>query len=670
MKRICYKLCLLTLLALFNIPANAQFKVVGYVPTWGGGLNTPSTRVDFTKLTHINIAFVNPTNDAGDLEVPANLANFVAAAHDNNVKVLISMAGATINATRWANLQNDANRAGFVAKIAAYLTTYNLDGVDIDLEGNNIGVNYEKFILALDAALPSDKLLTAAVAQWNGYAISDGALEKFDFINLMAYDATGPWNVNVTGQHSSMAIANRDLNYWRDRGVANEDLILGVPFYGHWFNTTPDPNTAGSTEYSVIVASYPGSENTDVVNLGPNHNVWYNGIPTIKEKTSLALEEAGGIMIWQILQDASGPKSLLNAIDEVVDAAVNNTAPIVSITSPANNATFTEEQTITIDVTATDPDETGAITKVIFYAGTTKIAEDIEAPFTFDWIGAGSGTYALTVKALDNAYGQTVSDPITITVGPGTEAPFGGTHWAIPGKIEAENFNIGGQGVSYNDITPANQGGAYRTGSVDIEACEDIGAGYNVGYIATGEWLQYHVNVTTAGSYDIKVRVASQSTQTKKLHIEMDEVNISGDITIPNTNGWQKWQTVTVPGIALTEGEKTMRLVLTGEFNLNYVEFADAVLGTSNPVTSFTHFTVQPNPFNEYASINFSLKNAGETKVIIFDEMGKEIKILANQFMQAGSNTIDFDASSLHQGIYMCQIIQNGEAKILKLVKQ
>jgi hypothetical protein len=64
------------------------------------------------------------------------------------------------------------------------------------------------------------------------------------------------------------------------------------------------------------------------------------------------------------------------------------------------------------------------------------------------------------------------------------------------------------------------------------------------------------------------------------------------------------------------------------------------------------------------------LKNAGETKVIIFDELGKEIKTLANKFMQAGSNTIEFDASSFHQGIYMCQIIQNGEAKILKLVKQ
>src|SRR5258708_20942217 len=69
-----------------------------------------------------------------------------------------------------------------------------------------------------------------------------------------------------------------------------------------------------------------------------------------------------------------------------------------------------------------------------------------------------------------------------------SEAPFGGTAWAVPGKVEAENFDTGGEGVAYHDNEAANQGGQYRTSDgVDIEATTDTGAGYNVGWTATGE---------------------------------------------------------------------------------------------------------------------------------------------------------------------------------------
>src|SRR4029453_5700294 len=90
----------------------------------------------------------------------------------------------------------------------------------------------------------------------------------------------------------------------------------------------------------------------------------------------------------------------------------------------------------------------------------------------------------------DNNGATTTSAATMIHVLPGpTSTPFGGTAAAIPGTVEAENFNDGGAGIGYLDNTPGNQGGAYRSTDVDIQTTSDIGGGYKVSFIAPGEWL-------------------------------------------------------------------------------------------------------------------------------------------------------------------------------------
>jgi Tol biopolymer transport system component len=140
---------------------------------------------------------------------------------------------------------------------------------------------------------------------------------------------------------------------------------------------------------------------------------------------------------------------------------------------------------------------------------------------------------------------------------PATQSPYGGTAWAVPGKIEAENYDNGGQGTSYNDDTSGNSGGVYRNDGVDIEGSTDTGGGYNVGYITTGEWLEYTVNVTAAGTFSLQVRVAAAAAG-GSLHVEMNGTNVSGSIAVPNTGGWQTWQTVTVNTSSITSGQKVM----------------------------------------------------------------------------------------------------------------
>ena len=82
-----------------------------------------------------------------------------------------------------------------------------------------------------------------------------------------------------------------------------------------------------------------------------------------------------------------------------------------------------------------------------------------------------------------------------------------------------------------------------------------LGGGYNVGWIAPGEWLQYSVNVTSAGSYTFAGRVAA-SGQGGSFHVEMNGANVTGSITIPDTGGWQSWQTVTRT-VSLSAGAQT-----------------------------------------------------------------------------------------------------------------
>lgn len=298
------------------VSAHAQKVVIAYVPNFRY-IPDMVDKIDYSKLTHIDIAFENPANDDGDLSFNESEVALIDKAHANKVKVLISIGGGGASENkaliaRYFDLQTDAKRAGFVAKLADYVKAHNFDGIDVDLEGPAIGKDYGAFVTDLSRALvPSGKLITAAVSQgYGGDKIPDSTFDALSFVNIMAYDNTGPWDPNKPGQHSSMDDATKTVGYWLGRGLPKAKVVLGVPFFGYGFGKD---YRKGDYSYSEIVNTFPGAEQLDQV----GNTIWYNGIPTIKAKAKYVMDQGlAGVMIWSLDADAPGAKSLLSAIND------------------------------------------------------------------------------------------------------------------------------------------------------------------------------------------------------------------------------------------------------------------------------------------------------------------------------------------------------------------
>lgn len=175
-----------------------------------------------------------------------------------------------------------------------------------------------------------------------------------------------------------------------------------------------------------------------------------------------------------------------------------------------------------------------------------------------------------------------------------SQSPYSGSPVSIPGRVESERYDLGGEGIAYHDTEASNFGGQFRADGVDIEQCFEAGCGYAVAYINQNEWLKYAVNVAESGSYNFSFRVASPTGSSA--HIEIDGQNVSGNIIVPNTGGFHNWQTVVKLAIPLSAGNHSVRFVADGgSFNFNWFEILTAVnippIASMNFPTTFTSVT-------------------------------------------------------------------------------
>lgn len=150
---------------------------------------------------------------------------------------------------------------------------------------------------------------------------------------------------------------------------------------------------------------------------------------------------------------------------------------------------------------------------------------------------------------------------------PGPGRPFRGHVHVIPGTIEAEDFDEGGEGVAYHDAEPENlerKRPAYRDGGVDLESRAAASNRYNLGWTRAGEWLAYTVDVREAGTYRVEMMVASEKAG-GRFHVEFGGVDRTGAIMLPDTGGWERLAPLVKDGVRLEKGTYVMKVVMDAD---------------------------------------------------------------------------------------------------------
>jgi chitinase len=293
--------------AMANGRAAADFMVIGYLYTQS---LEEVDRIQYGKLTHVNYSFVLPTVNGGltDVDAPV-MTRLVERAHAHGVKVGLAVGGWNDGNTSGfeAMAASPAQRATFVANLISLVDSYALDGIDMDWEYPNAASSTDFLSLMRELSVklrPQGKLLTLAViaeGDEHGRFIPAEIFPVIDALNIMSYD----WKYQTGVHHSPYEVAESSLDYWVGRGCPKEKAVLGVPFYGR------SPEKA--LTYRQILAQDAEAPGKDAVD-----GVLYNGLATMRRKTSLAMRKGGGIMFWELTQDTTDATSLLGAIDETV----------------------------------------------------------------------------------------------------------------------------------------------------------------------------------------------------------------------------------------------------------------------------------------------------------------------------------------------------------------
>lgn len=194
-----------------------------------------------------------------------------------------------------------------------------------------------------------------------------------------------------------------------------------------------------------------------------------------------------------------------------------------------------------------------------------------------------SGVYTTTleVKYIDN---QVEQKEFTIEVSPvlpETQAPFGGSPKVTETQIQFEDFDYGGEGVSYQDTNTENNGDSnHRFGyGPDVVNTNDEEGAFDVAFIEDGEWLEYTVFVESASLYDFSFRLLSD---TDDASIKIQEV-VGGTVTDIGTTGLISntesiYKTIQVDDIALSSGQHVIRLLFSGSgIKANFFEIINTV---------------------------------------------------------------------------------------------
>jgi len=320
-------LCAVCLFLSFRVEASQMtdtsrshsFRITAYLTLDNPIPESVYDRMD--KIDYLNIAFINPKT-SGKFVVADSIHSIIQKAREHNkkIKVLVSIGGQGHHGYIRELITPDHSQA-FINCIVD-MVMQGFDGVDLDFEKDIVDANYGDFIqklaLALHTCSKGRKELTAAVGTdfFNPkFSFPAAVWNSMDFINMMSYDL---YSENKPQQQAPIFQVDSDTYYWhKEAGVDSMRLGLGLPFYGYRFYKGGFGRNLKSKEipFSEILGSnYHGTAALDIDTIATDNVIFYNGTTTIRQKTHFAFQHLGGIMIWQLAEDAPGQYSLLDII--------------------------------------------------------------------------------------------------------------------------------------------------------------------------------------------------------------------------------------------------------------------------------------------------------------------------------------------------------------------
>ena len=332
-------------------------------------------------------------------------------------------------------------------------------------------------------------------------------------------------------------------------------------------------------------------------------------------------------------------------------ATLENKNPEIAILYPTKDTLIEKGAALRINVFTLDKD--GVVDSVVYFKNNQPFYHSFSYPFSFDGTFDVAGDYQVTAEAYDNFNGASSSNTINVKVV--EQTPYNNLH-ILPGVIEAEDYDIGGQNISYKDIDDVNEGGEYRNDGVDIGLNNNI---YYVGWTEEGEWLEYTVNSDVNRKLDLKIWVSSDVSN-GEFHIENNDIVVTPHQFVKSTGGLGTYKQMIIKDITIREGVQKIKIVIDkGGFNIDKFEFTEIA-------TSLPKISNKPNKLNFYPnptsnSITIVNENGQESKIEIYDISGTLNKVINID----SNNSHRIDVSYLKSGVYFIRLI-NDDGNVLQ----
>lgn len=254
----------------------------------------------------------------------------------------------------------------------------------------------------------------------------------------------------------------------------------------------------------------------------------------------------------------------------------------------ANPSPATVNTNTTLSFNPTNSSRADAIASVRVYINGSRVTTLTSKPFRYTYKPTAKGTATIKAVAVDTLGHESEYASFSLTINKARTTYSGPI--AIPGVLEIENFDGGGEGVSFHDKDSEDEGKAgYRSDNEGVDLVKN-GSTYAIGYTASGEWLEYTINVTSSGIYGYKATVSSGSNNSgfRIGLMKNGKETVLANVSVPNNGSWDTYQTLSTGIITpkIATGQQTLRITITGDYcNIDKIKFECLVPDQVNYVT-------------------------------------------------------------------------------------